>query len=72
LVLECKFLSIVSVTRRKGNRFSTLHDVHDRDELVHEDQGMTKGGNEEVQAAMRAQIEDLTTQFAESHLYDRH
>ena len=42
------------VARRKGNRFSTLHDVYDRDESIHEDQGMMKGDNEEVQAAMRA------------------
>jgi hypothetical protein len=29
-------------------------------------------GHEEVQAAMRAQIEDLTNQLAELRLYDRH
>jgi hypothetical protein len=70
LVLERKFLSMAPVTKRKGNRFSTLHDVYDRDESVHEDQGTTKGDNEEVQVAMRAQIEDLTAQLAKSRLYD--
>jgi hypothetical protein len=59
------------VTRRKSNRFSTLHDVYNHNESVHEDQGTTKGDNKEVQAAIRAQIEDLIFQLAESHLYDK-
>ena len=59
------------VTRRKGNRFPTQHDEDDREESGHEDQRTTNGDNEEVQAAMRAQIEDLTSQLAESRLYDR-
>jgi hypothetical protein len=59
------------ITTRKGNNFSTMHNIDDRDELVHEDQGTTKGDNEEVQVAMRIQIEDLTAQLAESCLYDR-
>jgi hypothetical protein len=60
------------VTRRRGNHFSTMHDTDNCDELVHEDQLMTKGDNEEFLAAMRIQIEDLTAQLAESRLYDRH
>jgi hypothetical protein len=71
LVSERKFLSMAPVTRRKGNHFPTLHDEDDCDESGHEDQGMTKGDNEEVQAAIRAQIEDLTNQLAESRLYDK-
>jgi hypothetical protein len=59
------------VTRRKDNRFPTLHDEDDHDESEHKDQGTTKGDNEEVHAAMRAQIADLTNQLAESRLYDR-
>jgi hypothetical protein len=59
------------VTRRKGNRFPTQHDEDDRKESRHEEQRMTNGDNEEVQVAMRAQIEDLTDQLAESRLYDR-
>ena len=59
------------VTRRKGNNFSTMHDADDHDESVHEDQGTTKGDNEEVQAAMRIQIEVLMAQLAKSRLYDR-
>jgi hypothetical protein len=59
------------VTRRKGNRFPTQHDEDNREESGHEEQRMTNGDNEEVQAAMRAQIEDLTNQLAESRLYDR-
>jgi hypothetical protein len=60
LVSEPKFLSMALVTRRKGNHFPTLYDEDDRDELVHEDQWTIKGDNEEVHAAMGAQIEDLT------------
>jgi hypothetical protein len=59
------------VTRRKGNRFPTHHDEYDREESGHQEQGTTNGDNEEVQAAMRAQIEDLANQLAESRLYDR-
>ena len=72
MVSERKFLSMALVTRRKGNHFSTLHDVYDRDESVHKDQRATKGENEEVQIALRIQIEELTAQLAESRLYDRH
>jgi hypothetical protein len=71
LVSEHKFLSMAPITRRKGNRFSTQHDEDNREELGHEEQRMTNGDNEEVQAAMRAQIEYLTNQLAESRLYDR-
>jgi hypothetical protein len=71
LVSEHKFLSIAPVTRRKGNRFPTQHDEDDREESGHEEQRTTNGDHEEVQAAMRAQIEDLTNQLAELHLYDR-
>jgi hypothetical protein len=71
LVSEPGFLSMAPITTRKGNNFSTMHNIDDRDELVHEDQGTTKGDNEEVQVAMRIQIEDLTAQLAESCLYDR-
>jgi hypothetical protein len=60
LVSKRKFLSMALVTRRKGNHFATLHDEDDREESGHEDQGTTKGDNEEVQVAMRAQIKDLT------------
>ena len=59
------------ITRRKGNHFPTLHDEDDRDESVHEDQETTKGDNEEVQVAIRAQIIDLTNKLVESCLYDR-
>jgi hypothetical protein len=59
------------VTRRKSNHFPTQHDEDDHEESGHEEQRMTNGDNEEVQAAMRAQIEDLTDQLAESCLYDR-
>jgi hypothetical protein len=59
------------VTRRKGNHFPTQHDEDDREESGHEEQRTTNGDKEEVQTAMRAQIEDLTNQLAESHLYDR-
>jgi hypothetical protein len=59
------------VTRRKGNRFPTQHDEDDREDSGHEEQRMTNGDNEEVQVAMRAQIEDLTNQLVESRLYDR-
>jgi hypothetical protein len=71
LVSERKFLSMALVTRRKGNRFPTQHDEDDRKESGHEEQRTTNGDNEEVQVAMRAQIEDLTDQLAESRLYDR-
>jgi hypothetical protein len=52
------------VTRRKGNRFPTQHDEDDREESGHEEQRMTNGDNEEVQA-VRVQIEHLTNQLAE-------
>jgi hypothetical protein len=71
LVSERKFLSMAPVTRRKGNCFPTQHDENDHEESGHEEQRTTNGDNEEVQAAMRAQIKDLTNQLAESHLYDR-
>jgi hypothetical protein len=71
LVSERKFLSMAPITRRKGNRFPTQHDEDNHEELGHEEQRMTNGDNEEVQATMRAQIEDLTNQLAESRLYDR-
>ena len=71
MVSEHKFLSIALVTRRKGNRFSTMHNADDRDESVHDDQGTTKGDNEEVQLVIRIQTEDLTAQLAESGLYNR-
>ena len=58
-------------TRRKGNRFPTQHDEDDREESGYEDQRTTNGDHKEVQAAMRAQIEDLNSQLAESRLYDR-
>jgi hypothetical protein len=61
LVSECKVLFMAPITRRKGNHFSTLHDVYDCDESVHEDQGKMKGDNQEVQAAIRAQVKDLTS-----------
>jgi hypothetical protein len=70
-VSERKFLSMAPVTRRKGNRFPTQHDEDDREESGHEEQRTTNGDNEEIQAAMRAQIEDLTNQLAESRLHDR-
>ena len=70
MVSERKFLSMAPVTKRKGNRFSTLHDVDDCEESVHEDQGTTKGDNEEVQVAMRIQIEELTAQLAKSRVMD--
>jgi hypothetical protein len=70
LVSERKFLSMAPITRRKGNRFPTQQDEDDREESGHEEQRTTNGDNEDVQAAMRAQIEDLTNQLAESRLYD--
>ena len=70
MVSEHKFLSLALVTRRKGNHFPTLHDENDREESRHEEQRTTNEDNEEVQVAMRAQIEDLTNQLAESCLYD--
>jgi hypothetical protein len=71
LVSESKFLSMAPVTRRKGNRFPTQQDEDDREESGHEGQRTTSGDNEDVQAAMRAQIEDLTNQLAELRLYDK-
>jgi hypothetical protein len=71
LVSERKFLSMAPVTRRKGNRFPTQQDEDDCEESGHEEQRTTNGDNEDVQAAMRAQIEDLTNQLAESRLYDK-
>jgi hypothetical protein len=71
LVSKRKFLSMAPVTRRKGNRFLTQHDKDDREESGHEEQRTTNRDNEEVQAAMRAQIEDLTNQLVESRLYDK-
>jgi hypothetical protein len=41
------------ITRRRGNRFTTMHEADNHDKSVHEDQGMTKGDNKEVQAATR-------------------
>jgi hypothetical protein len=59
------------VTRRKGNRFPTQHDEDEHEESGHEEQRTTIVDNEEIQAAMRAQIEDLTNQLAESRLHNR-
>ena len=59
------------VTRRKGNRFPTQNDKDDREESGHEEQQTTNGDDEEVQTAMRVQIEDLTNQLAELRFYDR-
>jgi hypothetical protein len=71
LVSKRKFLSMAPVTRRKGNHFLTQHDEDDHKESGHEEQRTTNGDNEEVQVAMRAQIEDLTNQLAKSRLCDR-
>jgi hypothetical protein len=71
LVSELSFLSIAPVTRRRGNRYASLHDVYERAELVHEEpEATSEGHKEDLQAALRAQIEDLTQQLAKSRLYD--
>jgi hypothetical protein len=71
LVSEPGFLSMAPVTRKGGNRYASLHDVYERSDSVHEDLEATPEGHEEdLQAALRAQIEDLTCQLDESRLYD--
>ena len=59
------------VTRRRGNRYASLHDVYGRADSVHEEPEATHEGHEEdLPVALRAWIEDLTRQLDESHLYD--
>ena len=71
LVSELCLLSMVLVSRRRGNRDASLHNVYKRADLVYEELKATlEGYEEDLRAALRAQIEDLTTQLAESRLYD--
>jgi hypothetical protein len=71
LVLELSFLSMALVTRRRGNRDASLHDAYECANSVHEEPEATPERHEEdPQAALRAQIVDLTQQLAESRLYD--
>jgi hypothetical protein len=71
LVSKLNFLSMAPVTRKGGNRYASLHDVYERSNSVHEEPEATpKGHKEDLQVALRAQIEDLTRQLDESRLYD--
>ena len=71
MVSELSFFSMAPVTRRRGNRDASLHDAYERADSVHEEPEVTSEGHkEDLQVALRAQIEDLTTQLAESCLYD--
>jgi hypothetical protein len=71
LVSEPGFLSIAPVTRKGGNRCASLHDVYEHSDSVHEEPEATSEGHEEdLQAALRARIEDLTRQLDKSRLYD--
>jgi hypothetical protein len=71
LVSELGFLSMAPITRKGGNRYASLHDMYEHSDSVHEDPEATPEGHEEdLQAALRARIEDLTRQLDESRLYD--
>ena len=61
MVSELSFLSMALVTRRRGNRYANFHDAYESAESIHEEPEVTLEGHEEdLQAALRAQIEDLT------------
>jgi hypothetical protein len=71
LVSEPSFLSMAPITRKGGNRYASLHDVYECSDSFHEELEATpKGHEEDLQAALRARIEDLTHQLDESRLYD--
>jgi hypothetical protein len=71
LVSEPSFLSMAPITRKGGNRYASLYDMYERSDSVHEEPEVTPEGHEEdLQAALRARIEDLTHQLDESRLYN--
>ena len=72
LVSEYLLFSMAPITSGKGNRYASLHDVYDCEELVREEQEVTWLQHvEEKFEAMRDQIEAFTTQLSITRIHNR-